>query len=130
MEHWAAARGSSKAQDGSRIHKHQEQIHRGEEPQFYLRAVNFYKSALSRQTGEAVRIRRTGGEGAVLNSKAEFNRCYIPRLHMVEEEEIKKGEEQMELELQLVVEGIRAEDNRWEQKKRSRRVAADNRSSL
>ena len=46
----------------------------------------------------------------MLNSKAEFNRCYIPRLRMVEEEEIKKAEEQEELELQLVGEGIRAED--------------------
>ena len=36
---------------------------------------------------KAVRIRRRGGEGAVLNSKAEFNRCYIPRLRLEEKEE-------------------------------------------
>ena len=36
---------------------------------------------------EAVRIRRRGGEGRILNSKAEFNRSYIPRLVVDKEEE-------------------------------------------
>ena len=42
-----------------------------------MRVVEFYKSALSRQVGEAIRIRR---RGLTLNSKGEFNRCSIPRL--------------------------------------------------
>ena len=58
-----------------------------------LRVVKYHKSALSRQTAEAVRIRRRGGEGAVLNSRAEFNRCFIPRLRLVGEDEITQREQ-------------------------------------
>ena len=46
-----------------------------------MRVVNFYKTALARQTGE-------GGEGAVLSSRNEFNRCLIPRLRVIGEEKI------------------------------------------
>ena len=82
-EHWAAFRtGSSK----SHILKHQNLEHGGAAPQFIMRAVSYHKTALSRQVAEAVRIRRRGGEGAILNSKAEYNRCHIPRLQMEEEE--------------------------------------------
>ena len=63
-----------------------------------MRAVSFHKTALSRQVAEAVRIRRRGGEGAILNSKAEYNRCHIPRLQM-EEEEPEGARDRMELEL-------------------------------
>ena len=77
--------------------KHVEQIHKGEEPQFMMRVIQFHRSALSRQTAEAVRIRRRGGEGAVLTSRSEFNRCLIPCLRLVEEEEIKERE-QMEMD--------------------------------
>ena len=50
----------------------------------------------SRQVGEAVRIRRRGGAGSILNSKTEYDRCRIPRLVVQEEdeEEIAKKEEQ------------------------------------
>ena len=51
-EHWTAAIGSSKAQERGHIAKHQEQEHKGEEPRFFLRAVSFYKTTLSRQTGD------------------------------------------------------------------------------
>ena len=68
LEHWAAAQGSSKAREGSHISKHMELQHRGRELKIFMKIAGFYKSALSRQTAEAVRIRRRGGEGAVLNS--------------------------------------------------------------
>ena len=45
-----------------------------------------FRTALARQVAEAVWIRRRGGEGAILNSKGEFCRSYIPRLQVVEEE--------------------------------------------
>ena len=90
-EHWAASKGNAKVREGSHIHKHQELHHGGEEPKFIMRVVGFHRSALSRQTAEAVRIQRRGGEGAVLNSKSEYNRCYIPRLKLVEEEEAEKN---------------------------------------
>ena len=106
-EHWADWRGRRTT---SHIAKHQEEVHKGEgEPDFILKAVKSYKTALSRQIGEAVRIRRRGGEGSILNSKAEFSRCRIPRLVLdrnmdeeierMEEEELEKRREQLEQEL-------------------------------
>ena len=76
----------------SHIAKHQGATHTlGEEPDFIIRPVRFFKTAFSRQIGEAIRIRRRGGAGAILNSKAEYSRCRIPRLVLeevdVEEEE-------------------------------------------
>ena len=49
-----------------------------------MRVIKFYQTSLRRQVGEAVRIRRRG-EGCVLNSKSEFNRCRITRLTLPEE---------------------------------------------
>ena len=78
-EHWAAYRAGK---EDSHILKHQEVHHKGAgKPQFHLRAVKFYRTALGRQVGEAVRIRRRG-EGNLLNSRAEFNRCQITRLNL------------------------------------------------
>ena len=77
-EHWGAR--NSKKED-SHMHRHFLNEYKGaEEPKFIVRAVKFYKSALTRQLGEAVRIRRRGGQGSILNSKSEFDRCRIPRL--------------------------------------------------
>merc|ERR1711888_417561 len=46
----------------SHMAKHQGASHKeGEEPDFIIKPVRFYKTALSRQIGEAVRIRRRGG---------------------------------------------------------------------
>ena len=47
---------------------------------FLMRIKSKTRTALERQAKEAVRIRRREGEGAILNSKAEFNRFHIPRL--------------------------------------------------
>ena len=77
-EHWADWRGKK---GSSHIMKHQEQAQSLEvEPRFIMRVVRSYRTALSRQIGEAVRIRRRGGEGGILNSKAEYSRCRITRL--------------------------------------------------
>ena len=84
VEHWSAAR----KQDGtSHMFKHQSLVHGGEEPEFMFRVVSYHRTALSRQIKEAVRIRRRGGASSILNSKAEFNRCYIPRLVVEQEDE-------------------------------------------
>ena len=80
--------------------KHGELHHGGQETAFILQPISFHKSALSRQIAEAVRIRRRGGEGAILNSKAEFSRCRIPRLQLEKDEEneelIAKEQERIE----------------------------------
>jgi hypothetical protein len=49
-----------------------------EPPQFFIQLVGTFHDALTRQVNEAVRIELRGEN--VLNSKAEFNRCRIPRL--------------------------------------------------
>ena len=49
-----------------------------EPPPFKYRLVRTFKDPMSRQLSEAVRI-ELRGEG-ILNSKAEFNRCKVPRL--------------------------------------------------
>ena len=97
--------------------KHQEMEHEGREPKFILRVVKYHKSALSRQTGEAVRIRRKGREGAVLNSKGESNRSFIPRLQLFREEEIKKVEEAENEELKSTMEELQILDTKWERGK-------------
>ena len=81
LEHhagWKAGKASN------HIYHHQTMEHQGAEPKFILRPVRYYRSALSRQVAEAVRIRRRGGEGAILNGKGEFNRCHIARLRLGE----------------------------------------------
>ena len=106
-EHWADWRGKK---GSSHIMKHQEQAHSlEEEPRFIMRVVRSYRTALSRQIGEAVRIRRRGGEGGILNSKAEYSRCRITRLVLddqkdeeldrMEEEELIRKREQLEADL-------------------------------
>ena len=71
--------------------KHQSGEHSEAKPEFFFKMISTHRSALGRQVREAVRIRRRGGAGAILNSKSEFNRCYIPRLVMEEEDkDVKK----------------------------------------
>ena len=117
-EHWQAWRSNK---SDSHIRKHQEICHGGaEEPDFMLRAVSHHKSALSRQVAEAVRIMRRGGEGAVLNSRAEYNRSHIPRLQ-VENRDEDKITEQEQKEMESNKELLELADADWEQKKREDR---------
>ena len=105
-EHWS---GWRRDKDDNHIVRHQRLVHPGEEPDFTMRVVKFSRSALERQLGEAVRIRRRGGEGAILNSKAEYNRCHVTRLRLERKEE---WEERLE------------ENKRWEEGK-TRELDAD-----
>ena len=76
-EHWDGYKSKDK---DNHIYKHWILHHQGEgEPRFVMRVVQFHRSALSRQVGEAIRIRR---RGVVLNSRGEFNRCKISRLSL------------------------------------------------
>ena len=54
-EHWGAYQGGT---EDSHIRKHQLLVHQGESHNFIMRLVEFHQSALSRQVGEAVLIRR------------------------------------------------------------------------
>ena len=98
--------------------KHQELLHGGEPaPNFLMRIVSHHKSALSRQVAEAVRIRRRGGDGAVLNSRGEFNRSYIPRLRVVEEEETEENREARLRSRELKIRELIEQDTAWEKDK-------------
>ena len=129
IEHWGAARGNKAARAKSHIAKHQELTHPDREPEFVMRAVKFHRTALSRQTGEAVRIRRRGGEGAVLNSRGEFNRSFIPRLQLVEEEVSKEMEQAEEEMLRITMEELEKEAGAWVNKKNKERAAPSKRFS-
>ena len=81
LQHWKDFKDKK---EDSNIFKHQQLHHGGDEsPQFHMRVVKYYPAALRRQIGEATRIRRRG-DGVILNSKAEYNRCHITRLTLPE----------------------------------------------
>ena len=71
-EHWGAWR--NKKEDSHMFIHHQNEG--AEQPTFQVRAVKSYKSALTWQIGE----------GIILISKCEFDRCKNPRLVLEEEE--------------------------------------------
>ena len=111
MKEHEVARRSQK--EDSHMHVHYMNEHKGaEKPEFIVRAAKFHRTALSRQLGEAVRIRRRGGAGSILNSKSEYDRCKIPRLVLeeVDEEQIKKDEEQ---EMREKMKLLDAEEKSW-----------------
>ena len=123
-EHWGDWRSNK---EGSHMRKHQEEAHDGAAPKFCMRVVKSYKSALSRQIGEAVRIRRRGGAGCILNSKSEFDRCQIPRLTIEEqdEEKLKKRKEEEEQEMEKILSSLEEQTNMWGEKKLREREQAD-----
>ena len=109
-EHWEAWRSRK---EESHIRKHQELEHGGEStPRFMMRVVKHYRTALSRQVGEAVRIGRRGGAGMILNSKSEYNRCKIPRL-VIEEVDEEQQEKDEARELQSTLELLNRYEEEW-----------------
>ena len=111
----------------SHILKHYQIAHGGVgEPCFIMRTVSFFKTALARQVGEAVRIRRRGGAGSILNSKSEFDRCRIPRL-VVEQEDEEETKKKLEEELQSDMDRIEEQANIWGAKQYSAKQEEDRR---
>ena len=114
-EHWGAA---TKEQDKSHIHKHQKLEHPGENQPSFLR-WSVTTRRLERQIKEAVRVRRGGGAGSILNSRGEFNRCHIPRLIVEPEDEESKttriAEEQRKAE--ELIRNLEYEEVRWRSRK-------------
>ena len=77
---------------------------------FHMKVRGFFKTALARQVAEAVLIRRRGGEGAILNSRGEFSRCYIPRLQVVDMEPQEGGD----VDREHLTRRMREQDKDWE----------------
>ena len=122
-EHWGAAR---RGDEDNHMVRHQAQEHEGRPPRFHFKVISSHKTALSRQIREAVRIRRRGGAGSILNSRAEFNRCHIPRLVVeIEDEDAKKSRLAKEQKDQNAIETTLEDmDKNWlEDKTRSREQA-------
>ena len=89
--------------------------------------ISQHRSALNRQVREAVRIQRRGGAGLILNSKAEYSRCYIPRL-VIEKEDEEEKRMRMEIEQQRkddLVRNLKDMDETWEQRKDTERMKAE-----
>ena len=82
QEHW---KGFKDRREDSHILKHHILHHHGEgKPNFHMRVAGVFRNALTRQVADAVRTRRWG-EGLVLNSMSEFNRCQSGRVTLGEE---------------------------------------------
>ena len=62
-------------------------------------------------------IRKREGEGAVLNSRGEFDRSYIPTLRVVEEEEPEEEKEARLENRELLNRELREQDLSWEKTK-------------
>ena len=113
-EHW---RGWRRKKEDNHIFKHQEMIHPQTEPDFIMRAVHYPRSALERQLGEAVRIRRRGGEGSILNSRSEYNRCYVPRLRLEKKEEWEERARELERMDESKSRALDGEEEDWSKAK-------------
>ena len=83
---------------GSHILKHILDRHGDEDMmkiKFGIKALKFHRTSLERQIYESLMIQKNRGHHHLLNSKAEFTRCSIPRLcmEMREKEYSAKGKE-------------------------------------
>ena len=124
-EHLDAFRTGSQT---SHIRAHQDQCHGGSQDiNFVFKIVGAPRSALSRQVGEAIRIRNRGGEGSILNAKGEYNRCTITRLTLGEEQEGEKTKPQKmdEGEGEQAYQWIENEGKNWILKKSRGRAKND-----
>ena len=74
-------------QPGNALYKHVTDAHQGQLVEFQMKVVRRHQSALFRQVHEAVRLHRKSQnpEVKILNSKAEYNRCKLPRAQVADE---------------------------------------------
>ena len=71
-----------------------------EEMEVGMKVRSTFKSAIERQISEAVAISRA--ETILMNSKAEYNRCKLPRLNtQTLEDQIKEADTEKEKERKL-----------------------------
>ena len=92
--------------EGSHILKHYLKYHREmkmEEIKIGMKIRSTFRSAIERQISEAVAIYREEESGTeLMNSKAEYNRCKLPRLNTQSlTEQMKEAEKEKEREAKL-----------------------------
>ena len=96
-----------------------------------MEIVSRHKTAFERQLSEAVEIRRRLGE-KLLNSRQEFNRCYIPKIKVkINEKEAKNKEIEDENRVKEMIKMMRSkwrrsENEETEEKPRKRRKIGSN----
>ena len=66
-----------KQRERSHVWKHRALHHQVGAAPFIVKAVSFHKTALSRQAAEAVRIKRRGGEGLIVNSQSSTDVSFL-----------------------------------------------------
>ena len=69
--------------------------------EFRMKVIIQHKTAFERQISEAVQIRRNAGP-FLLNSKLEYNRCFIPKIVVKRDEKPEKADEKSVREVDLV----------------------------
>ena len=67
---------------------------------------------------------KEGGKGAVLNSRSEFNRCFIPRLRVIREEDLAEMEELDRQKEQGISEELQDQEEEWAKTKSVKRAGA------
>jgi hypothetical protein len=128
---------------GSNLLKHLIEIHETEEKEivkFGIRVVKFTKSSFERQIMESVVIQQERAKHNLLNSRAEYNRCAIPRIttkigdtnykrYEKEIEQEKEKEEKLEEKIRQMRKtrnkGRRKYPNQKEQPSNKRRMVGD-----
>ena len=99
--------------------KHVALHHKGRRPEeivFKMRIRSQHKTAFERQITEAVLIRKYAGP-YLMNSKKEYNRCYIPQIEVKKNPNETKKDPMLEAE-ENALEIIRKMESVW--KKRTR----------
>ena len=80
-EHWDKCVATRRGGEGSHIWDHQSEYHSEQDISFKFEVVKVCRTALERQVSETVNIKMRSSEGSkILNSKIEYNRCFIPSL--------------------------------------------------
>ena len=102
---------------------HKEEI-KMEEMEMSVRIVRRYRTSFERQIGESVEINHNLGLGAtLLNSKNEYNRCTIPRLKVMDRDEVIEEieEQQRERKLKKEIEKLKERLGRTGKEPRSKK---------
>ena len=110
-EHWNQFKNM---EERSHLLKHYLQHHKDikpEEMEIGMKVKSKFKSAIERQISEAVAISREERDGTILmNSKAEYNRCKLPRLNTMSlAEQMKEAEEEKEKEMAKQIRELKKE---------------------
>ena len=111
----------------SHMLKHVVDVHEDIDPaavEFRMKVISQHTSAFERQITEAVQIRRNAGP-FLLNSKLEYNRCFIPTIIVKKDEKPEKVDAKTEKETDIVKK-IQELKSKWKKRGRKEKEKGDN----